>query len=414
MSHVAPVTLRGVSSRGAWWIALPLLLTVYLPRTEVLGAHFFVYAALVATVTLLLVATFIYEQSLDRSVLVVLLWLLVIGMATGVSLLANGDVLGPSGSMRVLRPILYAILLLYGYQVARRISDAGVRQGVLTAALLILIGQLVIAATQATGTDVFAFAYEADKAREFGGLFRVTGSMGNPNWFGWIVAQSSVGILLFHRDWRRFGWLALGALLIVASGSRSLLLLFPFMAMVAEGLRVREEGFINVGSAVAVGGTLIVLFTAVVMYLREALPYLGQLHDLGTTGSLRAINALEVRLDNWFEVGHAYRRGGLRTWLVGLGDRQITQTLDNDYLFTLFRTGSVGLLVHLGFILYLLFLFGRRLDGRVSRFGFQYLMFALAFGLVAETLGGWFLPIWLLFFAGLTIGNVNKDYRTAS
>lgn len=408
---MAPVTLRGSTTRGAWLVALPLLLTVYIPRTEALGAHYFVYGVLVASVALLLVATFVYEQDLDRSLLAVLLWLLVIGIVTALSLLANGDALGPTGSMRVLRPGLYAILLFYGYQVACKTADVGIRIGVLTAARLILVGQLVIAATQAAGTDVFAFAYEAEKAREFGGLFRVTGSMGNPNWFGWMVAQSTVGILLFQADRRRFGWLALGAVLIIASGSRSLLLLFPFMVVVAEGLRARDERFINISSAVAAGGILVVLFTAVVLYLREALPYLGQLYDMATSGSLRAIHSLEERFENWFNVAEAYRRGGFGTWLVGLGDRPITQTLDNDYLFMLFRTGAVGLGVHLGFILYLVVFFGRRLDALVSRFGLQYLMFALVFGLVAETLGGWFLPIWLLFFAGMAIGSGKMDCR---
>jgi len=61
-------------------------------------------------VALLLVATFIYEQNLDWSVLAVLFWLFTTAVVTALSLLTNGAALGPTG----FRPALYAILLLYG------------------------------------------------------------------------------------------------------------------------------------------------------------------------------------------------------------------------------------------------------------------------------------------------------------
>lgn len=384
-------------------MALPFLLTVYLPRTPDLGSHFFVYGSLVATVGVLLAVTFIYSQDVDLDLVSVLLWLLAIGIVTSVSLVANAEALRATGSMRVLRPFLYAMLLLYGYQIAGTVGGDGIRSGILLAARLILVGQLVIAASQAAGTGLFSTLYEAEKARQFGGLFRVTGSMANPNWFGWTVAQSSVGILIFHDSRRRYAWLALAAVLVVAAGSRSLLLLFPFMAVVGEGLRANDRGLVSIGPALGAGVSLVAFFGAMLVFLREALPYLGQLHDLFATASLRSINALDIRFSNWANVAEVFRGDGAATWLFGLGDREITQTLDNDYLFVLFRTGAVGLLVHLTFIVYLIVFFKRRFQTNIARFGLEYLLFALAFGLVADTLGGWFLPIWLFLFVGMAM-----------
>lgn len=391
---------------GSWAVALPLLLTVYLPRTPALGNHFFAYGALVVVLGLVLASSFLESQRFDRRILTFLFLMVAIAAVTSFSLLVNAGSVLTTGVIRVLRPVLYVILLLYAFQAARLTGREGVRRGLLSAAYAILLGQLVIGSSQAVGLDLFDPIYTAEKARPLGGLFRITGSLGNPNFFGWVVAQAGIVILFLRGDRGRYGWLGLTTLLVVAAGSRTLLLLFPIMVVVAHKLRRRGAG--GVMSGVVVGGVLVVTFAGFVVAMRDLFPYLGQLRDLFSTASLASIHALEQRVDRWFQVGEVFREGGAASWIFGLSDRPLTQVLDNDYLYVLYRTGIVGLLVHVLFVGYIICTLRRDMRTDVARLGLQYVLFALAFGLVADTLGGWFTPIWLVLFVGMAMGLQNE------
>jgi hypothetical protein len=260
----------------------------------------------------------------------------------------------------------------------------------------------VIGATQLFGISAFELIYSEDKSRPFGSLVRVTGSLGNPNVFGWIVAQMSIIILLLSTSWWRYAWLFVGALLVVMSGSRTVLILFPFMVAFASvligGIRaVLSKAFLlslGIGSA----------FVYVVISLGGYFPYLQQLQTVVTSGSLMSVNAFAGRWAMWGQAYAEFASAGDMAWLFGLGSRESTRALDNDFLYVFFRSGTFGLVAHVSLITYIATIFLRTRHSSIGMAGLQYLIFALLMGIVADTLGGWLAPLFLFYLVGIAVG----------
>lgn len=383
--------------------ALPLLLYVYLPRPPVPGSQFLAYpilAGILGAAALLLLR----ERPIVSSGLIGwFLLLLLYGVTTGVSFFFNASELRGSAPIELFKPVLFGIFLLYGYLVAERGSERAVERGLLVAATLVLLGQTVVASTQLVGVPVFGILYNEDKSRAIGGLLRATGTLSNPNAFAWMVTQASVIVSLLARG-RTRGWLlALGTLLVLVSGSRTLLVLFPFMLVAAQVMRNPT----SLGTYVRYAGVaagLLLLFAGVIYFLGDYFPYLAQIQLVVSSGSLASVSSFAIRLRMWESGIDEFVRAGWSAWLIGVGSRPSTAVLDSDYLYVFIRLGALGMLTHLAVIGAAAVRFLRSRHRPVAVIGGEYLLFGLIFGIVAESLASWHLPLVLFALVGLTMG----------
>jgi hypothetical protein len=406
LSGMAAFRLRGAADSdwlGTALVALGPLLYVYMPRPPVPGSHFLVYPVL-AGVLAALVAIFVQHSRIVCSrVVVLLLLLLAYSVGIGISLLLNASALRLSAPAEIFRPLIFAIFLLYGYFAALSAGSEAVHRGLLWAAYGILLGQLLIAVTQIAGVPVFDLVYDAGKSRPFGRLLRATGSLTNPNAFAWIVAQAAVMVSVLGRGRSRLLLLALATQLIVAGGSRTLLLLFPFMFVVVHVLRDPTNLRVYMRYA-ALAALLAGVFLGVVLYLSSYFPYLGELKKVFATGSIMSISSMAARLAMWGGRFAEFQKGGTLAWFFGVGSRESNAVVDNDFLYVFFRYGGVGVLLHNAIVGGALLALAAVRRFPVAIIAIQYIIFALVFGLVSETLASWHLPLLLFMLLGLALG----------
>lgn len=389
---------------------LPLLLYVYMPRPPVAGSHFLVYPVAAGILALLTAALWKERPVISRELAGWLLLLLLYSVALGVSFLANASELRGSAPVELLRPVVYGIFLAYGYTVARNVGTEAVVRGLAWAAVIVLLGQTLLAFTQIAGLPVFGLIYDDRKSHPFGALMRVTGSLQNPNAFGWMVAQAGVLLSLLLRSRMRGVWVVITTLLVLFSGSRTLLLLFPFMIVTAQVLRdpTNVRTYLRYAGFAAV---VLALFVSVILFLAEYFPYLAQLQSVAASGSLASVNSFARRLEIWATGYEEFQGGGLSALLIGLGARPSMAIMDNDSLYVLFRLGLLGSLVHFGIIAAVFGEFLRHRSTAVSAFGAQSVIFALVFGFVSESTASWQIPLLIFATLGLVIGM--EEHRRA-
>lgn len=403
---ILPTAVRVPSSRftmAAMLAALPVVMYTYIPRPPVAGSQFLAYPVM-AGVLLVVLAVFLRERPvISRALIGWLLVLVLYGVVTGISFLVNAPELRGSALAELFKPTVYAIFLVYGYTVARSASEPAVVRGLLWAALLILAGQALLGLTQAVGAPVFHPLYDATKSHPFGRLMRVTGSLANPNAFAWMVAQAAVIVSLIHPRRTRWLWLALATLLVLLSGSRTLLVLFPFTIIGAQILL--DPGNLRVYARyTAFGIAVMALFAAIIVHLAAYFPYLSQLATIASSGSLTSVNSFALRLDIWARAYEEFSAGGGLALLFGLGARQSVAIMDNDFLYVFFRLGVLGAVVHFGMIAAVLWQFLRARGNVVAVLGAQYVLFALAFGLLVETTASWQIPLIMFALLGTVLG----------
>lgn len=410
-----PATVRLPSARftaAALLIGLPAVLYTYIPRPPVAGSQFLAYPVM-GGVLFLVLATLLRERPVvSREIIGWLLLLVGYGVVTGISFLANAAELRGSAPAELFKPTVYAIFLVYGYTVARSAPAPAVARGLVWAALLILAGQAVLGLTQVVGAPVFHPLYDAGKSHPFGRLMRVTGSLANPNAFAWMVAQAAVIVSLMHPRRTRYLWLALATILVVLSGSRTLLVLFPFMIVAAQILR--DPGNLRVYARyLTFGAGVVALFIGVIFYLAEFFPYLAQLANIASSGSLTSVGSFAARINIWTRGYEEFTEGGPLALIIGLGARQSTAILDNDYLYVLFRVGVLGAIVHFGMILAVLREFLRARGDSVGALGAQYVLFSLAFGMLSETTASWQVPLIMFALLGIVLGTKERRHVVA-
>jgi hypothetical protein len=78
--------------------------------------------------------------------------------------------------------------------------------------------------------------------------------------------------------------------------------------------------------------------------------------------------------------------------------------VDNDFLYVFFRFGGVGVLLHNAIVGGALLALAAVRRFPVAIIAIQYIIFALVFGLVSETLASWHLPLLLFMLLGLALG----------
>jgi hypothetical protein len=394
---------------GILLAALPLLLYTYLPRPPVTGAHLFVFPIMAATLGVLVLFFITKSPAVSRVVMYLLLGLLLLTLAVVASFILNASEIRTGALLELIRPASLGIFLLFGFYCARWVGPATVERGLLLAAYIILGGQAIIALTQVLDLPVFDLMYSSEKSRPLGTTLRTTGSLANPNAFAWIVAQATAIVLILRARAFPF-WIALGGLLVLAAGSRTMLLLFPLL-LGAAALWSRPQRLTTLVSVAILSAGALVGLVALVVSFRQYFPYLAQLHTVLLTGSLTSVNAIAARVLQWEAVWEAFDVSGPLTWLFGLGSRDLLRVVDNDFIFVLARLGVVGFTIHVGLLCALGTMFRRAMRAdAVAVIGLHYLTFALVFGLVSDTLGGWYHPLPLFYYAGLTLGTAQRGW----
>lgn len=388
-------------------ITLPILITIFAPRSAVYSSPFVLYGTIGAVVGLGFLAVTVQQTGLGRKVLVIWGWLLLLSLLTAISQLINSGSLALSGVTRIVRPFLYAILLAYGYKIGLSKERVSVRSSILWAAYVVLAGQIIVGGSQFFGVHAFDVIYTSAKSSPYDRLLRLSGTLANPNFFGWLMLQLVAIIGLLNQKKSAYPLMFIGAAMAVASGSRTATLILPFVLVLVLSFRSssRVKIFRLLGLALLVGIVCVGLFLAVAEYL----PYVRSIRQIFLTGSLTAIGSLNARFVHWEMVAEIFQSGDVWVWMFGLSDRSFTQTLDNDYLYVLFRNGLVGLVLHVSFTLYILKLCYRLRQSRIAQICVVYILSALVMGFVAETLAGWLVPVLLFYLVGITIGEYRRS-----
>lgn len=381
--------------------ALPLLLYVYMPRLP--QSHLLVYpivtSALFAVGSLLAVR----NMTLHRPLLVMTFLCLLLSGAAGISALVNSQFLRLTGPLVILRPAALLTFFAYGYYVTRIRGKVEAERGLLIGAYIILCGQFLVALLQLLGLSPFDFIYSERVLRPLGGSFRITGTLVYPSQFGWMVSQATVLIVLLSAGRSRYLAVAVGALLVLASGSRSVFVMFPLMVGTAFVLRPSKSTRLAL-PALSVGLGLGIAFVVALAAFGDYFRYLAELWKVQDTGSLMSVHSFAVRVEMWQRVYSEFEAAGPAGWLVGLGSRESTKTLDNHLLYVLFRLGVLGLTIHIGILGFISYICFKRRTSAVANAALQYMFFALLLGVAVDTLGGWFYPLLLFYLAGLTAG----------
>ncbi|WP_254565186.1 hypothetical protein [Oscillatoria sp. HE19RPO] len=391
---------------------VPLLL-VYLPKTPISGSQFIIYPLLA-----LLFSSIIFWISIKKKLFIVfkvkflIVLFLLYDLILVISFLINTNELRSTAPLELFRPLLLVIFLLYGYSIARLGNKNSLEEGLLIAAYTIILGQFILGVFQALGLNYFSVLYSAEKSREFGLIFRVTGSLGNPNNMAWVVSNSAMIVSFLGHKNKKLYWLFLmiAFIVVVMSSSRTIILLFPLM-IISSIFLASKSNYKNLRALIIIGLFISISIFLIFVLGSQYFPYLSQLKLVVKSGNLMSINSFSLRVIHWENVYQEFSSAGLLREFFGLGSRQIVRTVDNDFLYILYRVGWVGLSIHLFISLYSFIIFQKSKVKNIAAIGRHYLFFALVFGLVAETLASWYQPLLLFFILGLNIGCSEKSKK---
>ncbi len=387
-----------------WSILFFLLLYVFVPQK--FGGFYFilfsivVYAAVYlfhkSTNTINFKGLFIYPSSL-------LFLMAAITLSVTVTLSLNAAFFSTIGLSEIVKPGIFLLFFAFAAISNLQYSASDIKRTLVLASKIIIAGQFVIVTDQAFGIDAFTLIYDYGKessTEETFSFLRSTGSLLNPNYFAWIILQCGVAIFLFSNTTSRYFWLLLVLLMILLSGSKSILASFP-LALLAAGWLKGNRVIVNRKNLYILLSIVIVVF-AVYQFLiiyPDIFPRLKVLFLL-LSGEDESGGG---RYAIW-EKAYAYfllKEEGVTSWLFGMGPIQMFKTLDNGFLYMLFRNGIIGLILHLVLLIYFLVMFFRFEDRELGALGFQYVFLGALSELVGESLAGWMVPIHLFLLAGI-------------
>lgn len=395
-------------------ILLPVFTVVFIPRPPVGGAQFLIVPVMgfVCAIVILLPKNLTLKR-LDVEVLspVIAIFLL-LSMVAGISQLVNISDIRTTGIVTIFRPVLLLLLFLLGVILSLQISKETLYKSLYYTGVILIVGNLVISITQALGIPIFDFIYNAEKSRAIGQIFRVTGTVNNPNLFGFIILQASILVLLFKDNKFKYIWLFFGFVLILASGSRSQLLVFPVFIIITLFLSKPKLGIWFLTKYLLILILIFVTLFSVLFFFSDTFRYMAQILILLEGGNIQGISSIAARFTMW-ETGWANFHAAQESykWLIGLGSRPEFQVGDSDYFYTIWHYGIIGLIVLL--IKYLiLFLFLRNCkDYNLRALGLSLLLLLFLLGFQSETMSGWSYPLNVMFFIGLSYGYQSKKMK---
>jgi len=392
-------------------VALPLLLIVYIPRPPVAGAQFIIFPVIAFAGAVLITTPSSIRKNAFNMNKVGVLMLIILSQAVIVSLsqFINFDSIRVSSLATIFKPFLILILFLLGVLVTKRIDSKKIYRGLYLSGVIIIFGQIIISIPQILNIPVFDVIYSGEKTRGIGRIFRITGSIYNPNMFALLLTQAALLVLLFGERSRRYIWIILAFMLIIGSGSRSVLLLFPIAilcALLFSNQKISPKRIIKLSFAALIG--LSVIFYIVYIF-SDTFQYLGQLLVLFDAVDITAIRTISLRLEMWEIRWAAFHADeSIYKWLIGLGSRDIFRVSDNDYLYVIWHFGIIGFIMHTMLYFVLFFQSFKSYSKELKSLCITCLLLLVILGFLSETLVGWLQPLTTIYFIGIAIGFNSK------
>ncbi|MBP1990289.1 O-antigen ligase family protein [Paenibacillus eucommiae] len=387
------------------------LLYILMPRPSIDGVQFLTYPFLgIVAFTVIALNIRIIKLSRNLLYLLSLTYLLIFSLLVSMIFSENPELIL---FFYVVKPFLFSIILIFGFVVGERCDYNSIRKGLLRCAYVILIVQIIVGIPQLFSLTLFNPIYSAEMARPIGEKIRIVGTMGNPNIFAWVVIQSSVIIFLMEESKVKqvFG-LLLGFILVILSGSRTALILLPFVILACSFLMSKKDVKFYIFKIPMYTLTLIFSFYIIIKLIEKYgsyLPYLNQLLQIIDTGKLSSINSFEARTFMWDNAWNEFVASeSLIKWLFGIG-LGFFKFIDSDIIYSIVSYGIVGTALNLLIYFSLLLMFSKVKQRQFSVLGKQYILFSLIIGYQAETLSGWNYPLLIMFYAGVAISLIKNQ-----
>lgn len=393
----------------------PLILAL-IPRPEIEGAQFLTYPAIGA---ILFAISLFHLRNLQLNARLTYFVSLIFCYTFSISLsVMFANEISSSSFFHIIKPLLFIIILVFGFIVGKRVSYESIVKGLLISVKLVLLAQIIVGVPQLLSITMFDVFYSSEMSRPLGQLTRMVGTLSNPNIFAWIVIQSSVIVFLFEkRKFRRLFWLLIGLGLILLSGSRTSFVLLPAIIFSCSLLLSKKNVkffFVKIPFYIVL---LVISFYVMIWFLEEyqyTFPYLHQLLQILDTGQLSSVNSFNMRTDIWRGAWNEFlMHESLKTWLFGLGPGFISW-VDSDYLYSLFTYGITGFSLNIIIYLSMFIMFTKMKQREFKVLGQQYIIFAFAIGYQAETLVGWNYPLLIMFYTGLAIAILKNSKNIAT
>lgn len=253
--------------------------------------------------------------------------------------------------------------------------------------------QLLFSSIQLFYPDFFSQIWTSAETRGLDSYVRVTGSMVNPIPFSFFISYLVLIIIAREGPERNLLWVSLGGLLVMLSGTRSLILVFPILIAFWYYLENNNSLFKRLFNTVICAFFLyfcififLYLFKGYLTYSAELLSIFGinnyPANDLYQHDELRTYG---YRVLSWNATLMDFFSRDLFSMIFGKSG-PYTSSAHHDLLYMLTRYGILGLVIYLFLNLYLLELAYKNRDKSEGRLMYLSVLMILVVGM-ANTVG---------------------------
>jgi len=399
------------SRHYSWGILLsvvaPLLLIIFIPKPNISGSQYIIFPVIFIYSFIIILEYIRTNKGFYNSSLILPLLFILLTQAflTSISEFVNADYVRSTSIVNSFRPVLLATVFLLGLHISRGVGEYNLKLILYRAACFILLIQVFICISQAFNMGIFDFIYSTQKTRGIGGIMRVTGSFSNPNTFALVVTTLLLAIYIFGESKIKFLFVGIALFLILLSGSRSYLMVAPFILLIASFLSI---GKLNLkiflkGSIVAVS-IISIVYYLLTLY-GDIFIYQAQLLTVFTNLNFYEIHTFSTRMVEWEERWNYFLNfPNNYKWIIGMGSIPQFRVGDNELFYVMWHSGTLGLIVHLTLYMFLTHLILKINDSYLRSFNLCLLIVFVVVGLTLETLSAWFQPLLFFYLLGLSLG----------
>lgn len=393
-----------------WSVAIFLLLYIFAPN--VYGGFYMVLFSIVLFSTTYLIFQAVKANQFNGILMVpdTLYFLIaIIILSVTITLTLNASFFTTIGLSDLAKPLVAMTFFVFGVISNQKYSMPEIKKTLVLVAKIIIIGQLIVIIDQVYDINAFSVLYDYEKTSSTGDIYsfkRSTGTLGNPNYLAWIILQCGATIYIFSRKKSRHLWIILVMLMILLSGSKSMIASFPLSILLVVWLK-GDRRIITLKNTYMLFFIIILILVAYNLLLKypEIFPRLMVLLDLLSGEDTSGGGRFAIWDDAYT---YFLSKESFMSWAFGMGPIQEFKTLDNGYLYTLFRNGFIGLLLHLALHLYFIVKFYKFYDRELGGLGVQYVLLGSLSELQSEGLATWSALPQLFLYAGLAY---SYEYR---
>ncbi len=387
----------------------PLLVLVFMPRPSAGEYQFLLFPVLGI---LCLLGIFFITSNVQRG-LPILIWPVAILFCFAsifyfTSELLNSYYIRGSGIVAPMRPLLHLLMFVVAVVLSLNTRTEALQRALYLSAVAIIFGQAFFSVFQIMNIPIAEIIYSSEKSRGIGTIFRITGTLANPNTFGMVIIISCIIAVNFGKNIIfNFILIVFSLLLIVASGSRSMLIVFPF-AVIFNYFIVVFNGKLKLKlllRASVFGSFIFFIIYYIISSFEDVFKYQAQIFDLIKSPDIGTVNSVFLRFENWHLQWSLFVENSFfLKWLFGLGSRDIFRVADNDVFYGFWHYGFFGLLI----TFFVVFIVVRSVKS-VSLAKFKGVAFSFLFSMIllswqAEMFFSWFYPLIWLYLSGIAVG----------